>query len=498
MRLFVKARFALPEPLVLFFILSMFSCGAGRPRIDEFNPEIGKIGEYLIIKGENFGDIQEESFVSFGSVIPTLTSYKSWSNNEIIVRVPDFGESCPLSVTRAGKRSKALLFSVEDSIPIFQSGQSLLPVIAAVEPAQTQTGRIIEIKGAGFGANQDESSVEFSWAAEHGAQNGGEQHISARADDGVFELWSERLIRLRIPDGAASGFVRVKTSKGRSNPMPVTVLLNAGSKLIKNKKTYAVSYSVDVKANKTTLPNFLFLWVPLPLNCAWQQNKGFIERSAEPFIENYCGVTLYRFLDMQNNFSKKIAVSFLVDVYAVQTEIEFQKIQNLRESAWLKKSLASTKLINAESEFESAKSIVGNETNPYLKALAIYRELFDARQTNALRFCALCRAALVPAQPVAGILVDKNRESRPHIWAAFWLDDFGWVPVDFDTGSFGDLDNNHIAFSFGETELLPMESSSNTSAYEKSYALQNIWEESSSGIKSYSSHWSEITITGVY
>ena len=48
----------------------------------------------------------------------------------------------------------------------------------------------------------------------------------------------------------------------------------------------------------------------------------------------------------------------------------------------------------------------------------------------ALTFSAVARAAGIPARPVAGYLIDDSARAVPHYWAEFFLEDFGWVPVD--------------------------------------------------------------------
>lgn len=76
----------------------------------------------------------------------------------------------------------------------------------------------------------------------------------------------------------------------------------------------------------------------------------------------------------------------------------------------------------------------------------------DCTEFAAL-FVALCRASAVPARPIFGFirLPGKERLDSSHAWAEFYLDDFGWVPVDPTYGSryseeyFGRIDADHIA-----------------------------------------------------
>jgi hypothetical protein len=70
----------------------------------------------------------------------------------------------------------------------------------------------------------------------------------------------------------------------------------------------------------------------------------------------------------------------------------------------------------------------------------------------AALFVALCRASGIPARPVVGRWAMPENGSY-HVWAEFYLQDVGWVPVDPSFGpknnadTFGNLDNNLIIFN---------------------------------------------------
>jgi transglutaminase-like putative cysteine protease len=184
-----------------------------------------------------------------------------------------------------------------------------------------------------------------------------------------------------------------------------------------------------------------------------------------------------------------------------------------------------------------ASALVGKERNPYVKAQKIYEWLIlegNIQNTNlnggaieaieekhadaymaSLLFCSLARAAGIPAIPVSGVLVNRFRSATRHYWAEFWIDGFGWVPLDPALGAgaapggfslredrrewyFGNLDNQRITFSRGMTALSQMESRGRVAVRDRSYALQSLWEEAAGGLESYSSLWGDITITGTY
>ena len=133
----------------------------------------------------------------------------------------------------------------------------------------------------------------------------------------------------------------------------------------------------------------------------------------------------------------------------------------------------------------------------------------------ALLYCAIARAGGIPCIPVAGVLVNRNRQTLRHYWVEFWIDGFGWIPVDPAMGAgavppafntredrssfyFGNLDNQRVAFSRGELILSRMDARGRPVSRGRSYSLQNLWEEAAGGLESYSSLWGEVTVTGVY
>jgi transglutaminase-like putative cysteine protease len=146
-------------------------------------------------------------------------------------------------------------------------------------------------------------------------------------------------------------------------------------------------------------------------------------------------------------------------------------------------------------------------------------EALETKQADAysaaLLFCALARSADIPAIPVAGVLINRSQLSSRHYWAEFWIDGFGWVPLDPGLGAgaapsdfnlpqnpesyyFGNLDNQRIAFSRGQGTLSPMDPRGRIAVRDRDYGLQNLWEEAVGALDSYSSLWSGITITGMY
>ena len=133
----------------------------------------------------------------------------------------------------------------------------------------------------------------------------------------------------------------------------------------------------------------------------------------------------------------------------------------------------------------------------------------------AIIFTALCRAAGIPAIPISGILVDNTKAVQNHWWTEIYLENFGWMPVDISLAAglpfadvpeveslrdfyFGNLDYHHVAFSRGWNKVSPTIINNKTVYRPKTYGLQSIWEEATTGTINYSSFWNDPVILGIY
>ena len=315
-----------------------------------------------------------------------------------------------------------------------------------------------------------------------------------------------------------------------------------GRKLMRDGRDYLISFSTDVTIQEAEAPNTFYLAMPQPVQTASQRITRVVSRSVEPFVEDHQGTALFRFVDVQPGDNRRVSVSLVTSVYGVETSGVQAAAEQDTSLAVYKSCLSASPLIPAADSavVEKAASIIGRERNHYLKARLIFNTLLKELTITAaepgttgasalaalkageagpaaasLLFCALSRAAGVPAAPLAGVLVLDGQTTAKHYWAAFWIDGLGWLPVDLALAAgaapadwtlrpdhalwyFGNMDNRHIAFSFGQTLLSPVDNRSRVVSREKEYALQNIWEEVSDGVISYSSLWSGVTVEGVY
>ena len=518
------------------------------------DPKIGRMGEVITLTGSNFGVSRDNSsFVTIAGISPTNASYHLWQDNIIMVRVPELGESGLVHVHTRGKKSNGVLFSNSASVPRPVDGEELglEPRIISVNPQTGIPGSLITITGRNFGVSRENSlqamspqaafGVFFSWDFEQGSFNPfivrEPEFVEVSDFELGYESWNAREIRIRIPDGAVSGNIEVRTPHGSSRPFSFDVSGRTGQKKFRDKRIYTISYSVDIRVLEATSPNTLYLWVPMPITSPSQRNVRQLSSNTDPFIENHRGVTLFKLDNLDTDVNFSINQSFRLEVYAVETEIG--SLLARQETTPLSSAYTqSTTLIpgNNQQIRTTVNSIIGREQNHFLRAKALYDWIIaniqivetlpssslvtalEQRQADpgaaALLFTTMARAAGIPCVPVAGVLIDQNGQTFRHYWAEFWIDGFGWIPVDPAMGAgipfvlnpdqdtvnfyFGNMDNQRIAFSRGEISLSQMENRGRVVSHSQSFSLQNIWEEAAGGLESYSSLWGDIIITGIY
>jgi IPT/TIG domain len=82
------------------------------PRITKISPKSGPVGTQVTITGTGFGPKRGTSTVKFG--ITAVTKYVSWSNTQIVVKVPVTGTGTKdVKVTTSGGRSEGMPFTVQ-------------------------------------------------------------------------------------------------------------------------------------------------------------------------------------------------------------------------------------------------------------------------------------------------------------------------------------------------------------------------------------------------
>ena len=512
-------------------------------------PQIVRPGERVALNGLHFGNRPVNAWVFVGGHTIKSEQCIEWTETKIVFDAPDYLKEDLVSVVTRSKRSNAVLLVNSDILPVISKTSTFenRPYIESLETDFGNVGDLISIRGKNFGQNRNASAVVFT---------GTDDTVPVYNSDGLAEVfgvecneydfdydyWSDRELRIRVPDAAESGNIVVITDAGISNPVPFRLKNKYGSKIYSDKRMYRLVSEVEVSDFQAQQPNTFFLRIPVPQKTASQRSVTLEAASPDPFIVSYQNASLYRFHDVAEGRKLHIRQEYRVDRSEIKTELTANAFRNgtpNNPSLYAVYTEPDALLPADDAVIKKAcAAIVKGEINPYRRAQRIYTYLLSEmtlRKTAeqdvgksiltafndkngdaydaALLFCTMARAAGIPAIPTAGLLVDAEKQTVLHWWAEFYLNGFGWVPVDlalasgvpFDTGVpdkarwyFGNLDAYHIAFSRGFQNQAPMLPGGRTAERIRSYAFSSIWEEATVSIERYSSLWRLPKVIGVY
>lgn len=552
---FVRA-FSLIILLVLIF-LSIFLINHKKtivPEIDAIIPPVGSPGDIVLIKGKNFGEEKDMSYVSFSGAKLTSSSYVSWSDTAIKIVIPANVQDGLVIVGTKEAQSKPALFANEVDIPVLVPSvvQEIMPTISGISSSKVAVGEKLTIYGNNFGETRNNSRVLFTIDYANIIKNADfvnkklitDNLVEVSAEEFGYEYWSNTEIQVRVPTGAYTGVVIVENEKKRSEPYAVEIETIAGDREYKNKKVYVVQYSADVKdVNTDDLATITFR-APIPIKMHSQNSVEVSELSRAPLIQNYQNCMVYQINVEKNDvYKNEITQSFVLPVYEIRTNVVPNKISSMKSltKSFYSQNTKSDPLVPVDTEELIAlyKKIVGKETNNYNRAKLIYEYMLKnftyvnkSKRSNtnildsikkekgdaydlAVIYAALLRTAGIPCLVDSGVLIEENLGTRNHWWNEFYIPGVGWIPVDVsmscgidyelwgspiekETYYFGCLDSHRITFSRGFTQMKPFSQENKTVMYQKSFALQSIWEEASSNTNKYSSYWSVPKINGLY
>lgn len=295
----------------------------------------------------------------------------------------------------------------------------------------------------------------------------------------------------------------------------------------RNPRVYNVDYTFELHPdpNKIDKETDLKLWIPVPRE--WDSQKAVKIISVEPkphatFKDPEYGNKIYYwdFGKESTKDSNVVDIKYRLETFEIHAQVDPNNIGEYdKTNRDYILNTRSTHTLDITPEVnELAENIVGDETNPYLKAKKIFdfvrkkmRFNINVRQTRgsginsileypqtdpltgekyyegqcdhfSVLFITLCRAAGIPARGVLGMvgwnpwmtesqlkLRDKRHtELSPnglaaarlygpfngHIWAEFYIPRYGWIPADPTWGRFGSQVNYKFILTKGHDIMI--------------------------------------------
>ncbi len=228
---------------------------------------------------------------------------------------------------------------------------------------------------------------------------------------------------------------------------------------------------------RSALPEsgLLQVWIPLPVETESQTNITVLSVEPAEYVvsgpvttgnlgEVYLEIPLGEMEDEWVNISVKVAFTTSPRISAIDPDTigAYDTGSDLYQ-----RYTASQPSIHVSPEIEElASRIVGDETNPGLKAARIYEYIistipysnvphsylaaaaypesdfvhetgFGDCGTQSAYFAALCRAEGIPARACGGYQIVPGYAGT-HFWAEYYLPGYGWQPVDVTVAEAGD------------------------------------------------------------
>lgn len=243
----------------------------------------------------------------------------------------------------------------------------------------------------------------------------------------------------------------------------------------------AYTGSTDLEIPRGELPanGTLKIWMPVPIEYGPQTNVTIISVEPARYVKSSTGTgadigIVYLEIPLEEITDPFLTIS--ARYRFVQHEQRFivvpaKVLPYNTGSPEYRKYTGSSKNVAVTPEIKAkALSIVGNETNPYLRAQKIYWNIvttlpyshaphmwLDATNTpesryvldtgigdcasQSLYFAALCRSLGIPARATGGYQTITG-PAGTHIWAEFYVEGYGWIPADVTVAEGGDTSYN--------------------------------------------------------
>jgi transglutaminase-like putative cysteine protease len=297
-------------------------------------------------------------------------------------------------------------------------------------------------------------------------------------------------------DATATSIPPTKTTEPTLPPtLTPTIAKPADPLSYNNPQKYQVSYSVKINSTGFN-PTDIRLYLPIPSSYDAQKDLEIISISPDPTKQEVDPVSGNAMVYWQlkgspaKGSSLDLVEQFSFTAYETNTNIDPASVVPYDTNSDIYKAYTKPEKYIESSDpqiIDLANQLAGDETNPYLLVKKYYDYVIDNVKykilnkglngakyllTNGVGECgdyssliiAMARSKGIPARPVVGYWAVSGND-QTHVWAEFYLEGTGWIPVDATIGQqskekrayyFGNMDAQRVILSKGfNTRLIP-------------------------------------------
>ena len=223
---------------------------------------------------------------------------------------------------------------------------------------------------------------------------------------------------------------------------------------------------LSIPASELPKTGTLRLWIPLPVETESQRDVTIISVEPAQYVKSQTGtgadmglVYLEVPLDQVTGDFLNVTARFGYTQYEQRFEIDPARAgeYDTSDPEYVKYTASGKNIVITPEMKAKALEVVGNETNPYLKAEKLYWHVishyysnvpharlsaggtpesvymlesgFGDCGTQSMYFAALCRSIGIPARAIGGYQLVPGHEGT-HFWSEYYLPGYGWVPND--------------------------------------------------------------------
>jgi len=212
----------------------------------------------------------------------------------------------------------------------------------------------------------------------------------------------------------------------------------------------------------------LEIWLPLPIETDSQTNVTILSVEPAQYVKSSTGTSAdvgIAYLEIPlaevNGSFLNVTVRFRFIQHEQRFVVNVQDVKpyNTTRPEYQKYTASGTNIVITPAMKAKAQEIVGNETNPYLQAQKIYWYIVETIPyshaphlwlmtsgtpeseyvldtgigdcgSQSMYFAALCRSLGIPARAAGGYQIFPPDNGGTHFWAEYYLEGYGWIPVD--------------------------------------------------------------------